>query len=89
MVEEYRSGQTILAIKVTGKMIKPMEKESLFMLTAISMMEIGWRIKHTGMVYIHIKMGLSTKVTGSMISSMEKVLNFNICNLMIRCLNMA
>lgn len=80
MGEEYRSGQTILAIKVTGKMIKPMEKESLFMLTAIFMMEIGWRIKHTGMVYIHIKMGLSMKVTGNVINSMEKVLNINFYN---------
>ena len=59
-------------------MIKPMEKESLFMLTAMCMMEIGWRIKHMVMVCIHIKMGLSMKATGNMISSMEKVLNFNI-----------
>lgn len=43
--KEFKFGQMVLCMKVGGKIIKLMGKEDSFMLTEISMMDIGRMIK--------------------------------------------
>lgn len=58
--------------KVGGKTTKQMEKEDLYMLMAISMMDIGRMIKPMVMEYIVTWTELDMKVIGKKINNMEK-----------------
>ena len=50
----FKSGPTVLDMKVNGKTIELMDTESLFMLMAIYMKAIGLTIKQTDMEFTFI-----------------------------------
>jgi len=67
-----RYGATGQFMKGTGRMIKLMAVEGLFMLMVISMMDSGRTIKLMALASIPIQMVPSTKATGLMISNTAK-----------------
>lgn len=66
-------GLTALVMRVSGKTIRLMEKESSGMLTVMSSMENGKMIRQMDMAYILMLMGLNTRVIGKMIYNMDMV----------------
>ena len=64
MVEEFRYGKMGLTMKDTGKTIKLMEKEDLFIKTEIFMKENGKMIKLMELVFTNILMALNIEDNG-------------------------
>ena len=64
MVKEYKFGQMVLFMKVTGRKGKRMDEVDWSMLKGTFTKEIGWKEKFRGMVIISIEMVLSTKENG-------------------------
>jgi hypothetical protein len=60
-------------MKGGGKTTKLMEREDLFMLMGMSMMDIGRMTKHTGMVCMPIQTVPDMRAIGKKISSLVKV----------------
>ena len=75
MEKESRSGSMAQNMKAPGRMTKPMEKVSSYMLVEIFMMGCGAMIKQMDRVRSITPMGPCTKATGLMIISRVKALN--------------
>lgn len=73
MVLVFKFGLMGQSMKVFGKMGKQMERESLYMLTEIFMMENGKMIKLADTDYTSITMELAMKAGGSTTISMDLV----------------
>ena len=88
MVMAYRPGPTVLAMKECGKMIRHSVKENLFTLMAMFMKGNGSMTKQKEPALILMQMVPTTKVNGSMICNMDRVLNPGLMVLVTRASTM-
>ena len=70
----HKYGKMVVNIKVTGKMIKQMEKEDLYMQMVMYMKVNGSMIKHKDEEHTSTWMGQSMLETGKKIDKMDMVL---------------
>lgn len=81
---EYSDGLMVQDMKVNGKIIKLMEKESFITLIEMFLKESGLMIKLMDMGYICIQMELSIKGIGKMIYKMGMELKYGLTGLDMR-----